>query len=218
MQERIQDIDELRRIADRGPRSLRDESNREARYKLVHAPHVSGLNMLVEQISSHDLPTPWFDPLDGGVTAHMLLLLQSPGAHADSTRGSGFISSDNDDMSAERVWRTIRASEVDRSNIVIWNIVPWFIGSRKPLAQDRQRGGSFLLRVLELLPELSRVVLMGGEAKAAWRQLEKTTPTMKSYSVTKSRHPRARLSPKKIESSIVNAMVEERSSIQRDAY
>jgi hypothetical protein len=49
---------------------------------------------------------PDFDPLDGGVNAQVLFLLEKPGPMAaeDGKRaGSGFISRDNDDGTAEAI-------------------------------------------------------------------------------------------------------------------
>jgi hypothetical protein len=51
---------------------------------------------------------------------------------ATAELGSGFISADNNDGSAENMWNILREAGVDRSReIVVWNVVPWYIGTPK---------------------------------------------------------------------------------------
>jgi len=55
----------------------------------------------------------------------ILFLLESPGPMASSAHGSGFISVDNDDPSAERCWRLSTAAGLSRDSYANWNVVPW---------------------------------------------------------------------------------------------
>lgn len=92
--------------------------------------------------------------------------------NSENTRpGSGFISVDNDDGTAENVWRARNAVGL-HTGMLSWNIVPWYLGaaSRKPTSQELEVGGRELLGLLPLLPQLSTVVLAGLHARNGWRK------------------------------------------------
>ena len=111
---------------------------------------------------------PYFDPLDGGVGAECLFLLEAPGPQAVR---SGFVSRNNPDESAKNWFELNAAAGIDRRRTVTWNIVPWYIGSngaiRAATAADIQRGLPYLQRLLALLPALRVVVLVGKKAGGA---------------------------------------------------
>jgi hypothetical protein len=68
---------------------------------------------------------PDFDPLDGGVDARILFLFEKPGPMTSEDRGgSGFISRNNDDPTAEATFRFMQAAGIPRTLTVIWNVVP----------------------------------------------------------------------------------------------
>jgi uracil-DNA glycosylase len=159
------------------PRSLRDRTEIERRFRMINAPHVAPLNEWVRSLKlrlSEDVIVPWFDPCDGGVEAQILWLLEAPGGKATVERGgSGFISCDNNDASATNTLLTRVEAGVDRRCVVHWNVIPYYLGSSTKIrAWDRgdiASAGPLLGELLALLPRLRVVILGGGAAQAAWR-------------------------------------------------
>lgn len=115
------------------------------------------------------LSIPWFDPGDAGVDSRVLILLESPGPMSDAAKGSGVISVDNADPTAENVW-TFRRSAGLLDAAVHWNAVPWYIPGGEISDGDLTRGHGLLRGVLRLLPALTIVVPMGRVAQRAWSQ------------------------------------------------
>lgn len=115
---------------------------------------------------------PMADPADAGVEAEVLLLLEAPGpmTNAKNARaGSGFISSDNNDVTAENLWRARQAAGLtDRT--ILWNIVPWYLGpaSKKPTVTDLREGAASLRKLISMLPELHTVVTLGHFPRRGW--------------------------------------------------
>lgn len=116
---------------------------------------------------------PLFDPAEAGVAARVLIVHEAPGpmTNADNARpGSGFISVDNDDQSAETMWRLREQVGLSQHLALHWNIVPWYLGaaSIKPTAQELGQGAMELRRLLALLPDLQVVVTSGRFAQTGW--------------------------------------------------
>src|SRR5690242_12415653 len=89
------------------PRSMRDAGVRQRRRAMLTLPHVAPLTAYAAELRLRSsVEVPEFDPLDGGVDARVLFLLEKPGPMtADGSRfsgrsGSGFISRNNDDPTA----------------------------------------------------------------------------------------------------------------------
>jgi hypothetical protein len=111
---------------------------------------------------------PWFDPAFGGVEARSLFLLEAPGrksmgAEAELGRtGSGSISVDNDDMTAQNCWTLRAEAGLPYRASVHWNVVPWYLGAADRIAApgrtEIQRAASFLHEVVTMLPSLEVVV------------------------------------------------------------
>lgn len=126
-----------------------------------------------QQLGS-DVVIPHFDPAESGAETRVLILLEAPGpmTNSDNKRpGSGFISVDNDDLTAANSW-TLR-NEVGLDNGVLhWNIVPWYLGpaSKKPNAAELEAGALETLRLLDTLPELCVVLACGLYAQKGWRR------------------------------------------------
>ena len=83
------------------------------------------LNKFVEKIRreqglSDEVPR--IDPQNGNEEARILFVLEAPGAQAVKT---GFVSFDNPDQTARNFREQLIRAGIDRSEIVIWNIVPW---------------------------------------------------------------------------------------------
>jgi hypothetical protein len=76
----------------------------------------------------HSIEVPDFDPLDGGICARILILKEKPGpttsASISGRVGSGFISRDNDDPTAEATFRFMSAAGIPRQETLMWNVVP----------------------------------------------------------------------------------------------
>jgi hypothetical protein len=73
----------------------------------------------IRRESGFDVPD--FDPLDGGVNAACLFVLEAPGSRAV---GSGFVSRDNPDETAKNWMLLNHAAKMDRRRVAVWNIVP----------------------------------------------------------------------------------------------
>ncbi|WP_246693866.1 hypothetical protein [Methylobacterium sp. WL18] len=74
------------------PKSLADPAALAARRALIDAPHIAPIRALADRIAAERgaaVPVP--DPLDGGVAARMLLLLETPGPAVLRT---GFVTRD----------------------------------------------------------------------------------------------------------------------------
>lgn len=157
------------------PRAHRDLREIRRKQALLDERHVAPLTALVRQLRSEHGPdsVPWFDPTEAGVHARILLLFENPGRRADAVHGSGFISADNDDRSAENMWRIFREAGIDRSREVVnWNIVPWYLGDAQKIGSvrtsDIDEARPALDRLLALLPDLRVVILCGRKAQQGW--------------------------------------------------
>jgi hypothetical protein len=154
------------------PRSLSDPDARAMRRGLLAQPHIHPLIAYVERLrarSSDEFPD--FDPLDGGVEARLLFLLEKPGPMTSASRpgraGSGFISRDNDDPTAEAIFNFMRDAGIPRRETVLWNLIPGWNGTRKVTAREVREGALEALRLVQLLPQLKAVVLVGARAEEA---------------------------------------------------
>jgi uracil-DNA glycosylase len=137
---------------------------------LLHSPLIGPLTAFVESVRSDagEAGVPYFDPLDGGIAAECLFLLEAPGPQAVR---SGFVSRNNPDETAKNWFELNVAVGIDRRRTISWNIVPWYIASegriRPATTADIQRGLPYLHRLLGLLPALRVVVLIGQKAGRA---------------------------------------------------
>lgn len=158
------------------PKSLRDPSVLAERTAQIEMPHVAPLNAWVRDLREQLGPeaiVPWFDPADGGVDASILWLLEAPGPKSTTERGgSGFISCDNNDPTADVTWRTRVEAGVSRTAVVHWNVIPAYLGSdtkiRAANSADVAASGPLLADLLGLLPSLQSVILGGLAAQKLW--------------------------------------------------
>lgn len=171
------------------PRSLREAENVAARRALLQAPHIAPLSAYVAQLRDQypSWEFPDFDPLDGGVMADLLFLLEKPGPMTSpqhKRKGSGFISRDNDDPTAEAVFRFMQQARIERRRTVLWNTIPGWNGQRAIGAGEVGAGIEELLRLLDLLPHLTTVVLVGNKARRAEPVLQQ-----RNLRIYRSAHP-----------------------------
>ena len=165
------------------PKSLGDSKHRAQRLARLHEPHVAKLTAFVDSIRRErgcGDAVPYFDPADGGVEAECLFVLEAPGPNAVR---SGFISRNNPDESAKN-WLELNAlAGVPRSRTVICNIVPWYVGLggriRAADSTDIEAGWPYLLQLLDMLPRLRVVVLVGGKAQRVAPRLRATRPELR---------------------------------------
>jgi hypothetical protein len=160
------------------PRSMRDAGVRERRRAMLGLPHMIALTSFAEKLRRPGLQVPDFDPCDGGVEARVLFLLQKPGrmatkAGSGKRPGSGFISRDNDDSTAEATFKFMRKAKIPRERTILWNVIPWWDETHAVKGSDLKDGRASLKELIELLlPKLCAVMLVGGKAAEAKPELE----------------------------------------------
>lgn len=162
-----------------GVRAFRDPAVVAARHALLDRPHVAPLRALAARIATEqgaDVPEP--DPLDGGVGARALVLLETPGPSIGKTR---FVSRDNDTGTAANLGRFLDGAGIARTDILVWNAVPWVIHApgarnRTPRTGEIREGARYLEPLLALLPALRVVVLSGRIAGLLAPQVEALRP------------------------------------------
>ncbi len=98
--------------------------------------------------------------------------------------GSGFISRDNDNPTAEATFRFMQVAGIDRNITTVWNMVPWWNGTRAITADELRAGMSALDDLLGILTGVRVVVLVGRKAGRARSHLE-----AKGFPVLESAHP-----------------------------
>lgn len=144
---------------------------RVARRGLLREPHIAPLTEFVEALrakrkSGCDIP--YFDPWDGGVVAEVLFLLEAPGSKAVQ---SGFVSRNNPDETAKNFFELNEKARIPRNRTIMWNIVPWYIGSSSRIhsatSDDIKAGIQPLMSLLEHLPMLRGIVLLGKKAQCS---------------------------------------------------
>jgi len=158
------------------PRSLRASEAIADRLSKINEPHIVALTNYVRQLRQR-FPDSWefpdFDPYDGGQEAELLFLLEKPGpmTSANGGSGSGFISRNNDDPTAAAVLDFMVKAGIPRERTVLWNTVPGWNGSIKMSQQERREGRAELPTLINLLPKLRGVVLVGRQAQRATKQI-----------------------------------------------
>lgn len=165
------------RHRDDEPRSLNCCEVRRRRMEQLSEPHVKRLTEYVDRLRAErpgqqrNLPyeVPYFDPLDGGTDASMLLLGEKPGPDVSRDGLPGFISRNNNDLTAQNVCELMRKTTIPRNQIVVWNVVPWWNGANTATADEVREGVRLIedLRGTGLMPNLRAVVFMGRKAQTA---------------------------------------------------
>lgn len=163
---------------DDAPRSMRDADVRSRRRSMLDLPHVLPLTAFAARLREFPAgEVPDFDPLDGGVKARALFLYEKPGpmtAERGKREGSGFVSRDNDDATAEATFHFMREAAIHRRLTVIWNVIPWWNGTVTVTGDEIRKGAACVVDLIRLLPELRAVVMVGRRAAAAQQYLKTT--------------------------------------------
>ncbi len=170
------------------PRTMAHSEARAARLERLHDANIAQLTQYVEALRQKTGKVdgvPFIDPLDGGVNAQVLLLLEAPGGKAaagDGGAGSGFVSRNNDDATAARVFKSCEAAGLPREQTLIWNIVPWYVGSegviRAVTSHEVEEGRQHLRELLTFLERLQVVVTLGKPAALGWAPLRRSYPDL----------------------------------------
>lgn len=159
---------------------------------MLNQRHVRPLTRFVEQIRREQpsREVPYFDPLDGGIDAHCLYVLEAPGRMTNGENGSGFVSRNNNDETAKNFFEVNKSAGIPRRKTITWNIVPWYIGNdgrrRKPNSSEISLGLEYLCRLIDKLPGLQVIVLMGKNAQRVEKQLRGKLPEIR---VVRCFHP-----------------------------
>jgi uracil-DNA glycosylase len=130
------------------PKCLRDPAQRDARLSEIRQGHMASLTKLVDEMRAQvQFDIPLFDPLDGGVNAECLFLLEAPGPKAVCT---GFVSRNNPDETAKNLMLLSIEAGIDRERTILWNVVPWYIGNgsviRGATASDVREGSALFVQ------------------------------------------------------------------------
>jgi hypothetical protein len=154
-------------------RWLRCEDEQERRKKMLSSPHVAPLCEYVKELRKEygdGWYLPDFDPLDGGVEAQILFLFEKPGRMTDPNgkqTGSGFISRNNNDPTAEHTFAFMNFAGLGGKNrrlTCIWNVAPAWNGTTVVRDSETQKVAAHLSGLLSLLPHLKAVVFVGAVA------------------------------------------------------
>ncbi|WP_228803910.1 uracil-DNA glycosylase [Nocardia higoensis] len=159
-------------------RRMSDPAYRQAQYADRYAGRVAPINRLIDELVEESGEwMPYVAPVYGGTEARLLTLFRDPGPKTKVDKGSGMLSLENDDQSAERFLSFFEEAGMLVDDLMTWNTYPWYI-NRKPSAAEIDRGLEPLERVIALLPELTVVMAHGGDAQTAWRRFERKNPAV----------------------------------------
>ncbi len=125
---------------------------------------------IVENIRSikGEKNVPSFDPQNGNENAKFLFLMEAPGPGAIR---SGCVSFDNQDPTARNLRIQLAEAGITRSEIAIWNAVPWYLGNenfskiRSPKPAEIVEARRYLTDVIETMTSLKCIVLVGSHAR-----------------------------------------------------
>lgn len=152
------------------PRRMKDPHYRQSQLQAVDDEHMAPVSDLVRRLSAErpELEgAPWVAPHYDPRVARILSLSSNPGPGAGGSTGSGMLSAENDDASAERMLNVYTAAGIDSENVVPWNAFPWFVHAQLPdgLTRDHiEQGVIVLRRFLELCPNVVSIVAHGSDA------------------------------------------------------
>ncbi len=131
---------------------------------------VERINRFIDEIGAKDDAghPPYIPPVCGGVDALALSISRDPGPKAGGTKGSGFLSIEADDPSAERMGQFLDEAGIDYAEVVPWNAYPWYINS-DPTTDQLQVGAVSLRVLISLRPRLRVVLVHGLAAGKGWK-------------------------------------------------
>jgi uracil-DNA glycosylase len=169
---------------------MADKAYQEQQWQHRYDSHIASINRLVDSLKSSHGEVPYVAPIYGGINASLLSVLRDPGPKTMKKDGSGFLSLENDDATAETIYHYFKNANISFSDVVPWNVYPWYI-NRKPVAAELNEGMQPLFDLIALLPKLRVVMLHGGVAQNGWRKFTKRYPNLvheKGLHVIKTYH------------------------------
>ena len=174
------------------PKSLKLQEYKQERRSMLDQPHVAPLTKYVRNLRKLEQgEVPFFDPMDGGISAKILFILQNPGKRTlhkitpgHKTPGSGFISRNNDDETAKNTFELLQEAGIPREDTLLWNIVPWY-KRRDVTVEEIKAGAKELQKLFAMLPQLKVVVAVGNKAWDGMQYVQ----TPEGVAVRKSSHP-----------------------------
>jgi hypothetical protein len=137
--------------------------------------HVAPINHMVDELRTGGDWLPYVAPTYGGVNARMLAILRDPGPKTRDEGGSGMLSVDNDDPTAQRYLSFLTSAGIPLGELLAWNAYPWYIND-KPTAGQLTRALPVLHRLIAMCPQLQVVMVHGGDAHKAWRMFSQSYP------------------------------------------
>jgi hypothetical protein len=176
-------------LPDNAPRSLGDPEVRARRRAMLNDPHMLPLTEYVAGLREQDRgEVPDFDPMDGGIHARALFLFEKPGPKTSEIEGgSGFISRNNGDRTAEATFNFMKTAVIHRKLTVLWNVIPWWNGTTDINTEELNEGVSCVKELISLLPYVRAVMLVGRKAQRA-RPLLKNMEN-RTFQIFSSSHP-----------------------------
>ena len=138
----------------------------------------SAIVQSIRQAQCLGIEIPEFDPHNGNEQARFLFLLEAPGPQALKT---GIVSFDNPDQTARNFRAQLAEAGIDRQDIAIWNVVPWYLGNAErtrikgAAASDVRLGFDVLVEVVHAIEGLRCIVLVGGAARQVHIRLSQVT-------------------------------------------
>jgi len=132
---------------------------------------------------------PFVAPMHGGVESRMISILRDPGPKTTDEDGSGMLSIENDDPTAELQAELADAAGIRASDFLPWNAYPWFI-DRQPTGAEMREATPTLIELISLLPQLKVVLLQGKDAQQAWKLAVVVQPSLATrLTVVPTFHP-----------------------------
>jgi hypothetical protein len=99
------------------------------------------------------------------------------GRKAGGAKGSGFLSVENDDQTAERQCGFFEETGLDATDVLPWNAHPWYRhGTANLRTHDLRRGVEPLKNVMALMPDIRAIVLFGNNAQKSWKYFQQKHP------------------------------------------
>jgi hypothetical protein len=151
-------------------RRMRDKDFRDDQWARRYTGKVERINRFIDELGAKDDAghPPYIPPMCGGVDAVALSISRDPGPKAGGTKGSGFLSIENDDPSAERMGQFFDEAGIDYAEVVGWNAYPWYINS-DPTTDQLLAGVEPLRDLIGLMPRLRVVLVHGTAAGKGWK-------------------------------------------------
>jgi hypothetical protein len=151
-------------------RRMRDKDFRDDQWARRYTGRVARINRFIDELDTKDDAghPPYIPPTCGGVDALALSISRDPGPKAGGMKGSGFLSIENDDASAERMAQFLDQAGINYAQVVPWNAYPWYINS-DPTTEQLQAGVEPLSELIGLMPNLRVVILHGSAADKGWK-------------------------------------------------